>query len=308
MALLEGLDHVAWERLQHAYGPAEDVPDLLRALVTPERAAKTIAEKAQANRRPIFAQVCWELWGNIHHQGSVWQASAKTVPFFVEILRDGPRRPELQSFVLRYLSHLAIGYPSDAFPQLFDPQMQFQSAEGFEDDGSEPDLDDERRVVAWQRDCYVAVERALAELVGFVEAADVETALEAMALVTWFPRQASQLTPALLRVSAAAAGLRAGTALVAAAHLDPASVADEALRRLASDEPLVALHAACANVLCGAVRELGRTVALLTAPLAELSSTETPLTDSVGDLVHRCVARLPSGYMTVAVDALADTA
>ena len=30
--MLEGLSNVDWAKLEHAYGPAEDVPDLIRAL------------------------------------------------------------------------------------------------------------------------------------------------------------------------------------------------------------------------------------------------------------------------------------
>ena len=34
--MLEGLDHVPWERLEHAYGPASDVPAQIRALASPD--------------------------------------------------------------------------------------------------------------------------------------------------------------------------------------------------------------------------------------------------------------------------------
>ena len=37
--MLDGLDAVDWSALAHAYGPAADVPGLLRALLDPDPAA-----------------------------------------------------------------------------------------------------------------------------------------------------------------------------------------------------------------------------------------------------------------------------
>lgn len=111
MALLQGLDRIDWNTLHHAYGPATDVPDLLRALVEPAPGA---------GDRDVFEQVTWELWGNVFHQGSVWQVSATVVPFLEEILRDGPDEARLQEFLVSYLHHLAMGYPEDMFPEPLD--------------------------------------------------------------------------------------------------------------------------------------------------------------------------------------------
>jgi hypothetical protein len=33
--MLEGLDAINWQQLTHAYGPATDVPDLIRKLTSP---------------------------------------------------------------------------------------------------------------------------------------------------------------------------------------------------------------------------------------------------------------------------------
>lgn len=35
--VLAGLEEIRWEELEHAYGPAADVPDLLRALRSPSK-------------------------------------------------------------------------------------------------------------------------------------------------------------------------------------------------------------------------------------------------------------------------------
>src|SRR5688572_2087947 len=71
--MLEALPAINWSALQHAYGPATDVPDQLRKL------ASLDAEDRKRAR--------WQLYGNIYHQGSVYEATSYAVPFLLEILR-----------------------------------------------------------------------------------------------------------------------------------------------------------------------------------------------------------------------------
>ena len=68
---LEGIDTIDWTQLEHAYGPAADVPAQLRdvAVGSPRQRSKAISE----------------LWGNIHHQGTVYPASAPAVPFLARL-------------------------------------------------------------------------------------------------------------------------------------------------------------------------------------------------------------------------------
>ena len=72
--MLEGLDDIDWKHLQHAYGTAEDVPELMRALIS--------EEKAQRDR------AVYELFGKIWHQGTIYEASAPAVPFLIELLES----------------------------------------------------------------------------------------------------------------------------------------------------------------------------------------------------------------------------
>ncbi len=302
MAILDGLDQLDWSKLHHAYGPATDVPELLKALVDPDAASSRLQKSARVDGRTVRERVLQELWGNVYHQGSVWPASAKTIPFFVEILRDGPRDAGLRRFVLSYLSHLAIGYPDDLFPRRVDPNADFKAADGYDDDGSEPEYDDSRRVVSWRRDCYLAVERATADLVCFVDARDQETSLEAIGAVSWFPRQRETTGPTLLHVARLADGLRSGTAIVAAAHLDLPGVIDLALELCASDDHLLSVHGACAAILCGTTAPPRGVSAILTSRLGDLADIRTPLAGTVGILVARCVALLKQ--QDEAIDAL----
>ncbi|WP_179893691.1 HEAT repeat domain-containing protein, partial [Streptomyces sp. rh195] len=75
------LDARPWASYTHAYGSAEDVPGCLRALAGDDDAA---AEEAQS-----------ELYGSILHQGSVYEASAKAVPFLARIAAAGIRTADV---------------------------------------------------------------------------------------------------------------------------------------------------------------------------------------------------------------------
>ena len=89
--LADALDAVPWLRLGHAYGPARDVPALLYAVTV----GGTDARKA----------AWWELWGNIHHQGTVYEATSPAVPFIAALAgRDGyPDRVQAVSLSLIHI-------------------------------------------------------------------------------------------------------------------------------------------------------------------------------------------------------------
>jgi len=91
--MLEALDDVPWTALTHAYGSAEDVPRLIRSVAFGDRRARKAAWGA--------------LYGNLWHQGTVYEASSRAVPFFLEIAAKG-NVPDLHEVIV-YLAHLARG-------------------------------------------------------------------------------------------------------------------------------------------------------------------------------------------------------
>lgn len=93
MPLLSGLESVPWAALHHAYGPATDVPDLLRGICDPDA----------ARRRAVWS----ELFGNLWHQGTIYEATPHAVPFLIE-LAGASELPE-REWVLFYLAALATG-------------------------------------------------------------------------------------------------------------------------------------------------------------------------------------------------------
>ena len=93
VALLTGLDDIHWHDLQHAYGPADDVPNLLRMLLADDESVRDNA---------------WQrLYSSVIHQGTVYEASAFVVPFILKMLvSDGP--PD-KADLLQFLASLAEG-------------------------------------------------------------------------------------------------------------------------------------------------------------------------------------------------------
>jgi len=92
--VLQGLDAVAWADLDHAYGSAADVPDLIRKLLDPDPKVRD--------------EVLSTLYSNVFHQGTRYPATAHVIPLLIEMCAsaDVPNRGDL----LRYWGSLITGY------------------------------------------------------------------------------------------------------------------------------------------------------------------------------------------------------
>jgi hypothetical protein len=93
--LLAGLEALDWHSLQHCYGPADDVPNLLRLL--------------QAEDEGVRQDAYQELSNLLCHQGDVYQATSTAVPFMLRLIRaEGvPDKADL----LALLQAIAAGPP-----------------------------------------------------------------------------------------------------------------------------------------------------------------------------------------------------
>src|ERR1700693_3000677 len=56
------IDSVPWPRIEHAFGPATDVPDLIRGLTSPD------------------VNVQNDAWSKLWHQGTIYEATSYAVP------------------------------------------------------------------------------------------------------------------------------------------------------------------------------------------------------------------------------------
>lgn len=91
--MLDQLDKIDWARLEHAYGPATDVPDCLWRLASADK--------------EVRGDAMYDLYGNIWHQGTVYEATAHALPFLIELL--GNESVSGKDEILIYLAHLATG-------------------------------------------------------------------------------------------------------------------------------------------------------------------------------------------------------
>ncbi len=92
--MLTQLDDVPWAKLEHAYGPANDVPDLLRSLLDSD-------PKVRSNTMGT-------LYGNVIHQGTRFPATPYVIPFLIELCQS-PEVPE-RGELLQLWGILIAGY------------------------------------------------------------------------------------------------------------------------------------------------------------------------------------------------------
>ena len=92
--MFENIDDIDWHRKEHAYGAADDVPALLRALASRD---------AMTRRDAIH-----KLFGNIWHQGTVFEATIYAIPYLIDLLTS----PEVEdkSAIAYLLASVANGY------------------------------------------------------------------------------------------------------------------------------------------------------------------------------------------------------
>jgi cell division septum initiation protein DivIVA len=90
---LPALDDMDWSRLKHAYGGADDIPDLLNDLAS--------GDEDRINN------ALYELYGTIWHQGTIYSATPHAVPPLITIAERVP--PPLQAKILELLAFLTGG-------------------------------------------------------------------------------------------------------------------------------------------------------------------------------------------------------
>ncbi|MBE1485249.1 PBS lyase [Plantactinospora soyae] len=78
--MFAGLDEIDWASMHHAYGPAVEVPELLRGLVSDDPAVRETALDG--------------MHGAVHHQGDVYECTLACVPYLFEAVTrpGGPGR------------------------------------------------------------------------------------------------------------------------------------------------------------------------------------------------------------------------
>lgn len=104
MALLEKINEVNWESLKHAYGSAKDIPNDLRNLASQDE--------------QIRGKALYNLYGNIFHQGTRYEATPYAIPFLYELVQTEAVRDKHK--IVALLINLALGYEEEYLPEGID--------------------------------------------------------------------------------------------------------------------------------------------------------------------------------------------
>jgi len=181
-----------WSALSHAYGPATDLPDLLRALRSPQE-----QRRAEASER---------FGARVLHQGSLYPAAAVAVPYLVELLADdgAPDRTlghELLAAILpeQELDRLSGARPHRLGPRLHElaeqrsdrylaRQQEWMRRGGYR----RPEID------PVYRQAYEAVRAGVPTYLRLLDDADRDARGLSAHLLSFFPESASQVTPAII--------------------------------------------------------------------------------------------------------------
>ena len=215
--MLDRLDDIPWKRLTHAFGSAEDVPDLLRRL-------RTAPAEMAGEQSPL-----WHLYENIWHQGTVYEVTAYTVPFLIE-LATCPSVPDRVG-ILGLLAAIATG---GSF------------LEGHGNVLNDPDFTERKAVeLKWVEQAHAAVASSVAAFLAMTEE-ETDVRLAAAHVLALLPEHC-EVVSARLRamVKAETASLqRAGLLLLLGMAGDRSEATLSALTGAFSDDDPMQRHAA----------------------------------------------------------------
>ncbi len=167
--MLGGLESIDWRSLTHAYGPADDVPEALRALAEGRASAEDVAG--------VF-------WGNIWHQGTVYEATAYAVPFLIELLGSG--RIKDREWLLLLLNSLATGSSYRAVHGNASSREDPREFEG----ARERELD-------WVRQAHEAVGDGIPSYLNLLQNTSPNVRTAAALVLSCFPERAELTLPRL---------------------------------------------------------------------------------------------------------------
>lgn len=82
------MESINWNELDHAFGEASDIPDLLKRL-------ESYPSCEKYDEEPFYT-----LWSSLCHQGDVYSASYAAVPYIVSIIENAPDKVNYNYFLL----------------------------------------------------------------------------------------------------------------------------------------------------------------------------------------------------------------
>lgn len=122
-ALLVGVDDIDWSAVTHAYGPAVEVPQLLRVWLSNDQRAPgsvdylglAISTDAGATMSECAAA---NLWGSVFHQGTIYEATAPVAQLLQKVMVEAPlleQRLRAAQLLLTCLARYRVGWMASSF-------------------------------------------------------------------------------------------------------------------------------------------------------------------------------------------------
>lgn len=146
------LDSSRWSELEHAYGPASDIPALLRKLDT--------VPSSEGDQEPWFS-----LWSALAHQNDVYTASFAAVPHVVSALATSPLTADSSYF--QFPAVVEAWRQEKQFPIPVDLQSAYSAALA-----ALPDLVAQASAREWDGDFLACALSAVAAAKGFGNVAE----------------------------------------------------------------------------------------------------------------------------------------
>jgi hypothetical protein len=187
---LDPLD-LDWSAVSHAFGPAVDVPGILRALRSPEEQHRT---KAMHDFRV-----------RVLHQGSLYPAGAAAVPYLIELLADdgAPDRTLGHELLAEIVPEEQVELLSGSRPHPLGPSLHDLARQRSEwylarrEEWQRHDLDPEPEIDPVHREAYEAVRAGVPTYLKLLSDADRDVRGLSAHLLSFFPGSAPQVTPVL---------------------------------------------------------------------------------------------------------------
>ncbi|MFU8854698.1 hypothetical protein ACNAW0_27555 [Micromonospora sp. SL1-18] len=198
--------------MSHAYGPAGEVPGLLRSI--------------RSGNQSVRQQAYSDLAGLMVDEGSRFEASSAVTPYLIKIVAD-PAAPD-RFAACQVLASIAVGDESSWLSDGADPsrmrseverralmskeeleenhQLWIASAPNEEERSERArgakwrDLEAERDEERWAIEAYDAVRAGVPVYLAALEAPEKAVRLYAAHLLAWFPEDAQSISPAIGRL------------------------------------------------------------------------------------------------------------
>ncbi len=185
--MLEKIENINWANLKHAYGTADDVPNDIKNLASSD---DKLRDKAIYN-----------LYGNIFHQGTRYEATPYAIPFLYELIEN--KSVEDRHKIILLIVNLAIGYEEEYLPQGLNPKK-------FRNELNERELNMTKAQrkncelygysAAALIKCYDFVKEGIPVLLECLQSEDEKVRIAAIYAISWFPEEAENSIPKIFEL------------------------------------------------------------------------------------------------------------